>query len=153
MRRGFGALAGIVMGMWTLGASAGALDIREGYVRELPPGQTTSAAYMKLVNTGTAPLTIVGASSNSAARAEIHSTRQRDGMMQMESVARVPVPAHGEVALAPGGYHLMLIDLKQPLRAGDKVDITLRDERGGAYTATLPVVKMLGEAGAAPHHH
>ena len=137
-------LQGAALAMWVASAGAGTLDIREGYVRELPPGQTTSAAFMKLVNSGMKPVTIVAASSSVAARAEIHVSRERDGLMRMAPVTRVPVPAHGDVALAPGGYHLMLIDLKRPLKAGDMVDVTLRDDQGGIYQVNLPVLKILG---------
>ena len=150
-------LQGAALALWAVGAGAGGLDIREGYVRELPPGQTTSAAFMRLVNSGVKPVTIVSASSSVAARAEIHATRQRDGLMRMAPVGRVPVPAHGDVALAPGGYHLMLIDLKRPLKAGDQVDVTLRDDQGGVYSVNLPVLKILGVGGGvsaqAEHTH
>jgi copper(I)-binding protein len=125
-------------------AMADSLQIREGYVRELPPGQSTSAAYMNIVNGTNRPVAIVAATSDAAQTAEVHAHRHTDNGMSMEQVRRLVIPAHGHVLLAPSGYHLMLINLKHSLRAGDNVTITLLDEEGKAYTARIPVVKMLG---------
>jgi copper(I)-binding protein len=137
--------------VWSVGVNAGTLEIREGYVREMPPGQSTSAAFMKLVNTGDKPVAIVAAASDSAGSAEMHAHSQHNGMMQMKKVSRVEVPARGQLVFAPGGYHLMLINLKRSLKAGEQVGITLFDEQGKFYNAKLPVVNMVGES--AEHHH
>ncbi len=125
-------------------AFADGLQIREGFIRELPPGQTTSAAFMDLVNNGNKPIAIVGASSDSAATAELHAHQHSGGRMQMVQVKRLEIPARGHVLLAPGGHHLMLINLKRSLRAGEQVGITLFDEEGKFYTAKIPVVKVVG---------
>jgi periplasmic copper chaperone A len=127
---------------------AGDLQIREGYVREMPPGQSTTAAFMKVMNTGKEPIALIAAISDSAQTAELHMHKHADGMMQMTKVSRLEIPAQRQVEFAPGGYHLMLINLKRTLHAGDKVSITLFDERGKSYSAQLPVVKMTGAAGA-----
>lgn len=124
--------------------AAGSVQIREGYVRELPPGQSTSAAYMDVINGTDRPIAIVAATSDAAQTAEIHSHRHVDGAMQMEQVRRLVVPKQSHILFAPGAYHLMLINLKRSLRAGDNVTITLIDEEGKLYTARVPVVKMLG---------
>ncbi len=123
---------------------AGSVELREGYVRELPPGQSTSAAFMTIVNGSDRPAAIVAATSDAAQVAEIHTHRHVDGAMRMEQVKRLVVPAGQKIDLAPGGYHLMLINLKRSLRAGDSVAVTLIDEEGKSYSARLPVVKMLG---------
>ena|SRR5690606_2007555 len=125
------------------------VQLREGYIRELPAGQTTSAAFMEIVNDGDAPVAIIGASAEVAAVAELHTHEHRNGMMRMTQVKRLEIPAHGRIVLAPGGYHLMLINLKRTLRAGDQVDIKLFDEKGRFYAAKIPVVKMVG----AEHSH
>ena len=129
---------------------AGGLQIREGYVRELPPGQATSAAYMNIVNNGDKPVAIIGASSDAAGSAELHAVRHGNGMVQMDLVKRLEIPAHGHVQLAPGGYHLMLVNLKRSLHAGERVGITLFDEEGKYYRASIPVVKVVG-AGSSKH--
>jgi copper(I)-binding protein len=136
-------------------AHAGPLQAHDGYVREMPPGQSTTAAFVTLVNSGAAPVALVAASSAAADRVEIHTHRHGDGTTRMERVARVEVPANGQLQLQPGGYHLMLIDLSRPLRAGDRVAITLLDEKGGAHPVELPVVDMRqgAPAPAAGHEH
>ena len=129
---------------------AGGLQIREGYIRELPPGQTTSAAFMDIVNSGDKPVAIVGANSDSAGSAELHTHQHSNGMMQMVPVKRLEIPARGHVLLAPGGYHLMLINLKHSLKSGELVGITLFDEEGKFYSAKIPVVKMVGTDSSKP---
>lgn len=142
---------GLVL-LWSLSnlvAAAGTLEIREAYIREMPPGQSTTAAFMNLVNTGNRPIALVAATSDGAGQAEVHRHRNQNGMMQMEQVTRVEIPAHGQLLFAPGGYHLMLINLKRSFRAGDKINVTLLDEEGKFYTAAVPVVNMLGSAAPA----
>ncbi len=136
---------GLVLPAW-----AGDLQIREGYVREMPPGQSTTAAFMKLTNTGKEPIALIAATSDSAQAVELHTHQHVNGMMQMKKVPRLEIAPRRSVEFAPGGYHLMLINLKRTLRAGESVAITLLDERGRSYSAQLPVVKMAGAAGA--HH-
>lgn len=155
MARSKGSLAALALAVLTsagvLGADAPALLVRDGYVREMPPGQTVSAAFMTLRNDGAQPIAIVAAASDAADRAELHNHRLIEGRMYMEKVVRLEVPAHGEQALQPGGYHLMLFGLKRPLQAGQQVGITLIDEEGRTYGASLPVTKL--DLGAPAHHH
>lgn len=148
--------AGLIIALlWSLcpaafaAGAADALQIRETYVREMPPGQSTSAGFMKLVNSSKRPIALIGATSDGAGAVEIHRHLQQNGMMQMEKVLRLEVPAQGQVVFAPGGYHLMLINLKRSYRAGDKINITLLDEEGKMYPAVFPVVNIV-EGGA--HH-
>lgn len=125
-----------------------ALDAEDGYVRGLPPGQPVTAAFMRLVNPDDQALEIVAATTGSAERAEIHAHRHRDGMMSMERVDSISVPAKGEFVLAPGGHHLMLINLHKPLREGDTVSIELTDNNGKVLALKLPVRSVLNE-----HNH
>ena len=126
-------------------AAQAAVEIRDGYVRGLPPGQPVTAAFMRLVNSGGSPVNIVAAATDSAERAEIHTHRHRDGMMSMEQVESITVPANGALRLAPGKFHLMLINLHKPLVEGDTVMIELRTDSGDAITARLPVRSVLNE--------
>jgi copper(I)-binding protein len=142
--------ASLLGSMATRAEAADTLQVREAYVREMPPGQSTSAGFMKLVNPGKRPVALVGATSDGAGAVEIHRHRHENGMMQMERVTRLEVPAQGQLVFAPGGYHLMLINLKRSYRAGDKINITLLDEEGGSYAAVFPVVNVVEGGGA--HH-
>jgi len=137
-------VAGVMLMLGSTLAQADALQIREGYVRELPPGQSTSAAYMDVVNSSNRPVAIIAAVSDVSQSAEVHQHKHTNGGMSMEHVRRLVVPARDHVLFEPGGYHLMLINLKRTLKAGDNVIVTLLDEEGKSYTARVPVVKMLG---------
>lgn len=130
-------------------AQAGGLQVRDGYIRELPPGQVNSAAYFTLLNDSAAAVALVAATSDVADRVEIHAHRMSGSAMRMEQLHRVEVAARGQLQFKPGGLHLMLIDLKRPLRAGDTVTVILLDERGGSHRIKLPVVDARAAATSA----
>lgn len=141
----------LVMCMVVTGAQAAdGLRISDAYVREMPPGQSTSAGFMKLVNTGRQPVALIGATSDGAGLVEIHRHVHEGGMMRMERVSRLEIPANGVLQFAPGGYHLMLINLRRSFQAGDQLNVTLLDEEGRSYTAPFVVRKIID--GAAHHH-
>ena len=98
------------------------------WVRGTVPAQKTTAAYVSLHSTEGAR--VVEVRTNAAARAEIHSSEMRDGVMAMHSMGDFALPAGKTVELKPGGYHIMLLDLAKPLAAGDKVKLTLVVEEG-----------------------
>jgi copper(I)-binding protein len=121
------------------------LVFEQAYVRALPPTQTVTAAFMRLVNNSNAPIVIIGAQSTISEKAEIHAHSHRNGMMRMERVNRISVPAHGEFILASGGHHLMLIGLKKTLLEGDKVVIELQAEDGRVFRQEVAVRSVLNE--------
>ena len=127
---------------------AAELQVDDGYVRGLPPGQTVTAAFMTLVNSSEQAVTIVSATSDSAELAEVHAHVHNNGMMSMKKVDSITVPANGRFVLVPGQHHLMLINLLEPLKQGDAVDITLFFANGSTQTVQLPVISVLNE-----HHH
>jgi periplasmic copper chaperone A len=95
--------------------------------------------FLIIRNTGAAPDRLVSATSPAAGRMELH-THIRDGdVMRMRPVNDIPVPANGEVTLQPGGLHLMLIGLTQPMNAGQTIPVTLRFEQAGEVTIQLAV--------------
>jgi copper(I)-binding protein len=105
---------------------------RAAVMPDAKPGAPSNAAgYAILRNRGTAPDALVSASSDVSERVEVHETRNMSGMMMMEKVDKVALPAGARVELKPGAYHLMLIGLKRPLTPGQTVDITLEFERAG----------------------
>lgn len=127
---------------------AAQLQVDDGYVRGLPPGQAVTAAFMTLHNDTEQAISILSASSDSAEKTEIHAHVHSDGMMRMEKVDSMTVPARGRFVLAPGNHHLMLINLLKPLKQGDRVNITLSFANGSTQTMQLPVISVLNE-----HHH
>ena len=96
-----------------------------------PGAPSTAAGYALLRNRGKTADALVAASSDAAERVEVHQTRNMSGMMMMEKVDKVTVPAGGSITLKPGAYHLMLIGLKRSLTPGQSVDLTLEFERAG----------------------
>jgi copper(I)-binding protein len=128
----------------SLGATAGQLEAQQPWSRPAVAG-TTGAGYMVIANNGKAADVLQSVESPLAARVEIHRMSMAGGVMSMARVATVAVPAGGRVAFAPGGYHLMLLNLKRTLKAGDDVPATLVFASG----ARVPVRFRVG-AGVGP---
>jgi len=117
--------------------AADAIRVIEPYARATLPGQKVGGVYMEIVSPGDARLT--GVSSPIAGAAEVHSMTMNGGIMKMRAVASLDLPAGRPVKLAPGGYHVMLFDLKMPLVAGEKVPLTLVIEEAGKRTHKIAV--------------
>jgi copper(I)-binding protein len=136
-------------------ASPANIRIADAWVRAPAPGQKTAGAYVEL--TSDRDTAIVAAGSPAAVRVEMHSTTTEGGVMRMRAIPRIELPAGRSVKLGTGGTHLMLIDLKQPLKAGDKVPLTLSVQPTGAAagmsltTLTLEAV-VRGTADSAHKH-
>jgi copper(I)-binding protein len=110
----------------------------------------SGVVYLTLVGKGMADR-LTSASSPVAERVEIHATSMDQGVMKMRELAAIAVPAEGQVVLAPGGTHIMLIGLRQALNAGDHVTLRLVFEKSGVIEVSAPVTKA-GAAAARDHH-
>lgn len=119
----------LVLTAAALPAVAADLDVKDAWVRGTVPAQKATGAFMQLSSKSGAALT--GAASPAAGVVEVHEMAMDGGTMRMRPVSRLDVPAGKTVDLKPGGYHIMLMELKQPLEAGQKVPITLQVESGG----------------------
>jgi copper(I)-binding protein len=133
-------------------AWAQTVKVDDAWARAASPGQTATGAFMTL----TAPegAQLVGVSSPAAGVAEVHEMKMEDGVMKMRAVAALDLPAGKPVELKPGGYHVMLMDLKAPLAPGSAVPLTLvlRDAHGAEARQELHVpVRAL--AAPADHDH
>ena len=104
--------------------------IMDAWARASAPGQTVGAAYMTFMSADDS--TFIRAETPVASSVEIHSMTMNDGVMKMRMLPELPLKAGIEEKLAPGGFHLMLFDLKKPLLVGEKLDLTLtfRDATG-----------------------
>ncbi len=100
------------------------VDVKEAWVRSTLPAQKNSGAYMELVSSEAS--TLLSAASPVAGVVEIHSMKMEGDVMKMHSIQNLELPAGKTVKLAPGGYHIMLMELKQPLKKGEIVPITLK---------------------------
>lgn len=117
-----------------------AVKIADGWVRAPPRGAPTAAAYLTLTNPGRAPDRLLGATTPAAENAGVHSMSMVGGVMRMRALdAGLPLPGGASVRLQPGGDHLMLTGLKQPLTVGSRVALTLRFQRAGEVRVSLPV--------------
>ncbi len=125
-----------------------AVQVSDAWVRETVPGQSIGAAYMRIRSTQRVEL--VRVQSAVARSAEIHQMSMEDGLMKMRELKSVGIDAGGEVTLEPGGTHVMLIDIRRPLRPGEEVTLKLHFRRldGSAFAVTVraPVKSLAAEA-------
>ncbi len=138
------AVAGAVFAQQSqsIAQSTGQVQVTEAWARATPGKSTIGAAYATL----TAPQgdRLLGAESPVAATVQIHQHTMEGGVMKMRQVDAVPLPAGQAVTLSPGGYHIMLIDLKAPLVAGQSFPLTFKFEKAGAVETKV----MIGGVGA-----
>lgn len=148
-------IAGLTSASWLVVVQAETMmtvQIEHPYARAVAPGQTNSAAYMVLNNTGTKEEVLVGAESSVANKVELHTHRMEDGMMKMREIEKIVIPAGERVTLQPGGLHIMLIGLTHQLAPNEQVSLTLIYEDGERQVVTAPV-HGLDDAGEAEYHH
>lgn len=124
------------------------------WLRATAPGQSVTGGFMTLA--AGVPLRLVGVSTPAAGMAEVHEMKMDGDIMRMRAIPALELPAHQSVELKPGGHHLMLMDLKQPLAAGQNVPLTLtfEDAQGAQSTLRIKVPVMLApaNAGSPPEH-
>ncbi|MFP2770208.1 copper chaperone PCu(A)C [Oceanisphaera sp. KMM 10153] len=128
----------------------GNLDIAHPWSRPLPPVATTGVAYLTVTNKGEAEDVLLGAESPVADQVEIH-THIKDGeLMKMRQLHELVIPAGGELTLAPGGHHLMLMGLKQVPAVGERFPLTLHFKQAGTIVVEVAVD---AEPTAPQEHH
>ena len=132
-------------------AQAQPVTVKDAWVRAPAPGQKVAGAYMELVSRTHLALTAVA--SPAAASAELHSMSMEEGVMKMRPVARIELPAGKPVKLAPGGFHIMLVDIKLPLKPGDKVPLTLTVQRADFSSRSVFTVQAEVRPAAAGSAH
>lgn len=134
-------------------AVAAQVSVTQAWVRATVPGQHATGAFMQL--TSPADSSLVGVASSAAKAAELHSMALENGVMKMRAIEALALPAGKTVELAPGGYHVMLLDLATPLREGERVPVTLTfvDKTGRKSTQTVEAtVRPLTASAAHPKH-
>jgi periplasmic copper chaperone A len=120
------------------------VSVQDPWVRATVAGQMASGAFMTLSSAKAAR--VVSASSPVAGMVEIHEMKMDDGVMRMRALDALPLPAGQVVVLKPGGYHVMLMGLKAPIKAGDTVPLTLVVEGADKQRQTLEI-KAVARAG------
>ena len=134
-------------------SAAAQLTVQQAWVRGTVPAQKATGAFMQLTSAKGGQL--VAVSTPVAGVAEVHEMKMEGSVMKMGALTQgLPLPAGEMVELKPGGYHLMLMDLKQPLKAGDTVPLTLvvvgRDGQRESHLVQVPVRPL--NAPAMPDH-
>lgn len=130
---------------------AGAITINHPWARATPQGATVGAGYLTLTNTGTAPDRLVGASAAAADHVELHEMSMTDGVMRMRPVKDgIELKPGQTVEFKSGAFHLMMVDLKQPLQQGQRVKGTLTFEKAGSVEVEFAVEAIGGPARPAP---
>ena len=135
---------------------AGDLVITQAWSRATPGGAKIAGGYLTIENKGAASDRLISGSGDFAGKVEIHEMAMNNGVMTMRSLDKgLAIEPGKTVKLAPGGYHLMLMDLKRPLKQGDKVPLALEFEKAGKVVLSLDVqgVGARGPAGGAPSGH
>ena len=119
-------------------AKVGSIKIENAYVRATAPGQPAAGAFMKIDNSGAADQ-LLSASSPAAGEVQLHQMSMEGNVMKMGQVKDIAVPANVSVDLKPGGYHIMLMNIKAPLKAGETVPVKLKFAKAGEVEVKLPV--------------
>ena len=126
----------------------GTIAIDHPWARPTAEGTKAGAAYLSLTNKGTALDKLVSASSPVAGKTQIHQTTDEGGVMKMHEVAGIELAPGATVALKPGGYHIMLLGLKQTLDEGRHIPLTLTFTKGGSIDVEVDVERKPSEHGA-----
>jgi copper(I)-binding protein len=130
----------------------GALKIDHPWARASAGPLRTGAAFLMVENAGEADR-LIAVAGDVAERVELHSHEMEGDIMRMRPLEAVEIPAGGSAVLRPGGHHIMLIGLKQPLKEGERFPLTLTFEKAGTITVEVAVeaVGSMGPHGSAGH--
>jgi periplasmic copper chaperone A len=136
---------------WAHDYKLGALQIGHPWARATAPTAPAGGGFLTITNTGTTPDRLVSAKSPTANMVQIHEMKMEGNVMRMRELEKgLEIPPGGTVTLAPGGFHLMMMGLKAPLKQGEKVPVTLTFEKAGSIDVELDVEAMGATPGA--HH-
>jgi periplasmic copper chaperone A len=133
-----------LMPLAALALDPNSLTITQPWSRATPPGATVAVVYFDIINGGDAD-TLLRVESDVAARAEMHSSQMENGMMRMRPLTAVHIPANNRVKFESGGLHVMLVDLKQPLKEGQRFPIKLVFRVAGTMERTVLVQSMTAD--------
>ncbi|MFT3905290.1 MAG: copper chaperone PCu(A)C [Steroidobacteraceae bacterium] len=142
MSRTLCALAMLCLG--TVAVAAQTLHVMQPTASATPPTATTAAVYLMVHNAGASSDRLIGASTPIADKVEIHTVEMKGDVMQMRPVDGLDLAVGGMIEFATGKQHLMLVGLKQPLKAGDKFELTLKFAKAGELKVNVPVTALGG---------
>lgn len=134
-------LAALLVSSGVLAAAADNVTVQDPYVRLAPPSAPATGAFMVIKNNGDKDVKVTKADNPASKVTELHNHINDGGVMKMRPVPAIDIKAKGEAVLKPGSLHVMLIDLKAPMKEGDVVPITLNFDDGSSKTVEAKVVK------------
>jgi copper(I)-binding protein len=137
--------------MLVAGSAWSQVEISDAWMRATAPGQKTAAGYMTIRNKSAQPERLVGGSSQVAAKVETHVSMKDGEIVRMREVKGYDIPANGMFELKPNGSHLMLVDLKRPLKEGERIPVVLKFEKAGEVKVDFEVRPLTG--GSSEHKH
>jgi copper(I)-binding protein len=130
------------------------------WARATPSGAKTGAVYLTLMNNGSASDRLLSATTPVADKVQFHSSTEENGVSRMREMRSVEVAPGASVTFSPGGMHIMVVGLKQPLKEGQTFPLTLNFEKAGNEDVSVPVAKVgamqhedLGAAAHGTHDH
>lgn len=112
-------------------------------LRESIPGQPNGAGFGIIFNETHESKFLISANISIAEDTQVHEHVHANGAMRMQRMSALEIPAGGSVTLQPGGYHLMLMGLKEPLVAGTEHEVTLLFQDGSSWSGVIPVVSLM----------
>jgi copper(I)-binding protein len=145
--------AGLLFSAGVLAGAADNISVQDPYVRLAPPNAPATAAFMVIKNGGDKDVKVVKADNPVSRVTELHTHTNDGGVMKMRPVPAIEVKAKGEAVLKPGGLHVMMIDLKAPMKEGDSVQITLTFDDGSSKQVDAKVVKPSAAPMQMDHKH
>jgi hypothetical protein len=133
---------------------AGDLVISQAWSRATPGGAKIGGGYLTIENRGSTADRLIGGSADVAGKVEVHEMSMKNGVMTMRPLDNgLTIEAGKTVKLAPGGLHLMLFDLKSPLKQGDRMPVTLEFEKAGKVIVSLDVQSLGAQGPAGTNDH
>lgn len=121
-------------------ANAADIMVMNAYARaSATPVAKSGAAYVTIMNHGKESDRLLAVATPAAATAEVHATNTVDGVMKMEAAGALEIPAMATLEMQPGGLHIMLMGLVQPLKKGESIDLVLTFEKAGEVSVKAPI--------------
>ena len=143
----------LVFSNGALAAAADNVTVQDPYVRLAPPNAPATGAFMVIKNIGDKDVRVLKADNPASKATELHNHINDGGVMKMRPVSSIDIKAKGEAILKPGGLHVMLIDLKAPMKEGDVVPITLNFDDGSSRKVDAQVLRPTAAPAPMEHKH
>ena len=137
--------------------TAGPLELNAPWVRASVPGQTNGAGYLQIINPSNTADKLISVQSEAATRVELHTVLTEDGVAKMRQVQGIDIPAQGAATLAPGGLHVMFLQLTGPFKQDAQIPVVLKFEKAGEVRVNFTVKPSTynpgGQAAGSSHGH